>query len=361
MTMAFRKLLRACAALALAALILGSTGARAEKRVALVVGVARYANVPPLRSPVNDASAVAAELRSAGFSTVLLTDPDQKTFRRALASFGREAEGADVGLIYYAGHAAQVEDRNYALPVDANPESEDDLSHDSVPFKRIRDSLEQARLRIVIFDACRNNPFAARFPSQSRGLQRGLAAELPEAATLLAFSTSPGQTADDGDADHSPYAAALLKHMLTPGLELGVVLIRVSGDVRQATNNRQAPVVEDDRGKEFYLMPAPAATPGAQLAGSPPASPDRVAAREPSVAGEDSKANGIVEPDGERQLIVKDVVVVDQPGIARNEIGRLRAGDIVVVVPFKSERWRAIQMDDGKQGFVDISATRRLQ
>ena len=358
--MGFRKLLRVGAALALAALVLGNTSARAEKRVALVIGVARYANVAPLRSPVNDAAAVAGALRSAGFSTVLLTDPDQKTFRRALASFGREAEGADVGLIYYGGHAAQVEDRNYALPVDANPESEDDLSHDAIPFKRIRNSLEQARLRIVIFDACRNNPFATRFPSRSRGLERGLAAEPPEAATLLAFSTSPGQTADDGDADHSPYAAALLKHMLTPDLELGVMFLRVSGDVRQATNNRQAPIVEDDRGKEFYLAAALAATQGAQLAASLPASPDRGASRELGAAGDDSKANGNAEP-GERQLIVKDVVVVDQPGVARNEIGRLRAGDIVVVVPYKSERWRAIQMDDGKQGFVDISATRRLQ
>ena len=354
--MALRKPLRFCAALALAALVLGNARARAEKRVALVIGVARYANVAPLRSPVNDAAAVAGELRSAGFSTVLLTDPDQKTFRRALASFGREAEGADVGLIYYGGHAAQVEDWNYALPVDANPESEDDLSHDAIPFKRIRDLLERARLRIVIFDACRNNPFAARFPSQSCGLERGLAAEPPEAATLLAFSTSPGRTADDGDADHSPYAAALLKHMLTPGLELGVMFLRVSGDVRQATNNRQAPIVEDDRGKEFYLAAAPAT----QLAASLPASPDRGVSRELGLAGNDSKGTGNAEP-GERQLIVKDVVVVDQPGVARNEIGRLRAGDIVVVVPYKSERWRAIQMDDGKQGFVDISATRRLE
>jgi hypothetical protein len=221
--------------------------------------------------------------------------------------------------------------------------------------------LEQARLRIVIFDACRNNPFAARFPSQSRGLERGLAAEPPEAATLLAFSTSPGQTADDGDADHSPYAAALLKHMLTPGLELGVVFLRVSGDVREATNNRQALIVEDDRGKEFYLVPAPAATPGAQLAASLPASPDRGTSGKPGAAGDDSRANGNMEPNGERQLIVKDVVVVDRPGVARNEIGQLRAGDIVVVVPYKSERWRAMRMDDGKQGFVDISATRPLQ
>ena len=120
------------------------------------------------------------------------TDPDQKTFRRALASFGREAEGADVGLIDDGGHAAQVEDWNYALPVDANPESEDDLSHDAIPFKRIRDSAERARLRIVIFDACRNNPFAARFPSQSCGLERGLAAEPPEGGDVARVFHKPG-------------------------------------------------------------------------------------------------------------------------------------------------------------------------
>jgi hypothetical protein len=360
MTMASRKPVRACAVFALGALVLASaSAARAEKRVALVIGIARYANVSPLRSPVNDASAVAAGLRLAGFSTVLLTDPDQRTFRRALASFGHEAESADVGLIYYGGHAAQVQDQNYALPADANPESEDDLSHDAIPFKRIRDSLEQARLRIVIFDACRNNPFAARFPSQSRGLERGLAAEPPEAATLLAFSTGPGQTADDGDAEHSPYAAALLKHMVTPGLELGVVFLRVSGDVRQATKNKQTPIVEDDRGKEFYFLPGSATTPEAQVSSGPSASPNGVAPGQPSVARNDPATNG--EPEGERQMIVKDVVVVDQPGIARNEIGRLRVGDIVVALPYESERWRAIQMDNGKHGFVDISATRRLQ
>lgn len=323
--------------------------AAVEKRVALVIGIARYANVPPLRSPVNDASAIAMELQSSGFSTTVVTDPDQKAFRRALASFEQTAEGADVALVYYAGHAVQAEQQNYVFPTDANPQSEADVPSDGISLARVRRALDQAKLRIVIVDACRDNPFASRFPTQRRGMDHGLAAEPPEASTVIAFSASPGQSADDGDNEHSPYAAALLKHVLTPGLELSVLLLRVSGDVRRATKNQQTPMIQDDRDREFYFVPAGSAAPAI------PDQPPTVALEQPSANADNS------EVTGERNLIVRDVAVVGRPGIGAAAIGRLRVGDIVVVLPYKSERWRAIQMSDGQQGFVEITATRLLQ
>ena len=331
--------------------------AAAEKRVALVVGIARYLAVPPLKSPINDASAVASKLQASGFSTTLVTDADQRTFRRVLASFERDTEGADVALVYYAGHAIQVDNQNYVLPSDANPESETDLASDGISLARVRRALGHARLRIVIADACRNNPFASRFPSQSRGTERGLAPEPPEASTLIAFSASPGQTADDGNTDHSPYAAALLKHMLTPGLELSVLLLRVSGEVRQATKNKQTPIITDDRDREFYFVSAPAAAPAGSS--QSPMTRDQAVPEQASQSQFGSAADS--GPSSERHLIVQDVIVVDQPGIGKNPIGRLRVGDIVVGLPYKSERWRAIQMANGRQGFVESAATRPVQ
>lgn len=327
----------------------------AERRVALVVGVGEYQLVHPLKTPVDDATAIAAKLKASGFDTTLVANPDLKGLRRTLASFEELAGQADVALFYYAGHAVQVQEQNYLLPTDINPQVEADLTSDGIPLARVRRALGQARLRVIILDACRDNPFASRFPAHSRTLTRGLASESPEASTLIAFSATPGQTADDGVFDHSPYATALLKHMLTPGLELSVLLLRVSGEVRQATKNKQTPMIMDDRDKEFYFVSATAATPAS--------------ASQLSVIGEQAvpkyanhgSADGNFGASSERHLIVQDVIVVDQPGIGKNPIGRLRVGDIVVGLPYKSERWRAIQMANGRQGFVESAATRPVQ
>lgn len=141
--------------------------------------------------------------------------------------------------------------------------------------------------------------------------------------------------------------------MLTPGLELSVLLLRVSGEVRQATKNKQTPMIMDDRDKEFYFVSATAATPAS--------------ASQLSVIGEQavpkyaSHGSADFGASSERHLIVQDVIVVDQPGIGKNPIGRLRVGDIVVGLPYKSERWRAIQMANGRQGFVESAATRPVQ
>ena len=151
----------------------------AERRVALVVGVGDYQLVHPLKTPVDDATAVAAKLKTSGFDTTLVANPDLKGLRRTLASFEELAGQADVALFYYAGHAVQVQEQNYLLPTDVNPQVEADLTSDGVPLARVRRALGQARLRVIILDACRDNPFASRFPAHSRTLTRGLASESP--------------------------------------------------------------------------------------------------------------------------------------------------------------------------------------
>jgi Caspase domain len=331
----------------------------AEKRVALVVGVGEYQVVHPLKTPVDDATAVAAKLEASGFDTTLVTNPHLKGLRRSIASFEDVAGQADVALFYYAGHAVQVQEQNYLLPTDINPQVEADLTSDGVPLARVRRALGQAKLRVIILDACRDNPFATRFPAHSRSITRGLAPEPSEASTLIAFSASPGQTADDGDTGHSPYASALLKHILTPGLELSVLLLRISGEVRQATKNKQTPIITDNRDREFYFVSATATAPadssqlsiiGNQAVSEQPG--------QTQYGSADVRNSG---PSSERHLIVQDVVVVDQPGIGKTPIGRLRVGEIVTGLPYKSERWRAIQMENGIQGFVNIIATRPLQ
>ena len=249
---------------------------RAERRVALVIGNGAYRYAPELTNPSNDAAGLAAALRRLGFTVEEKVDLDRNGTLAALHQFSRLLENADVGLFFYAGHALQVGGRNYLVPVDAQLEREADLIFQAVELDDALRLLEQqARTSLVFLDACRDNPLARTLArsmgTRSQAVGRGLAEVASGAGTLIAFATSPGNVAADGQGANSPFTAALLEQIETPGLEIGRLLARVTGAVRDETKGRQVPWLHSSLTGDFYFLPPPAAAPAAAPpAGAPP-------------------------------------------------------------------------------------------
>ena len=251
----------------LVAIVCASQSALAEKRVAFVVGNSSYKNVTPLPNPVNDAAAMAQMFRKAGFDVVESRhDLTNNDMRRALRDFTDKAVDADVAVVYYAGHGIEVEGVNYLVPVDAVLERDTDAYDEAIALDRILQAIEPAKqLRLVILDACRDNPFGKTMKRTvaSRSLGRGLARVEPTGAnTLIAYAAKGGSTAADGNSTNSPFTTALLKYLGQPGLELGKAFRLVRDQVMTATDNRQEPFVYGSLGgNDVALVPAPAAAP----------------------------------------------------------------------------------------------------
>ena len=235
----------------------------ADKRVALVIGNSAYRNVVRLANPANDSDAMATTFRSAGFDAVeLKRDLTVAEMRRALRDFSDTARDADVAIVYFAGHGIEIEGTNYLIPVDAVLERDIDAFDEAIPLERILTVIEPARqLRLVILDACRDNPFnkAMKRTIGSRGVGRGLAKVEPESPnTLIAFAAKAGSTAYDGDSQNSPFTTALVKYLTRPGLDLRKAFGFARDDVLKATNNRQEPFIYGSLGGEdVALVPAP--------------------------------------------------------------------------------------------------------
>lgn len=247
-------------------LSLSNTGlAASNKRVALVIGNSAYAKVPRLKNPANDALAIEAMLKSAGFDAVVrVTDVGAAQMRRVLRDFSDVARDADVALVFYAGHGMEMNGINYLVPVDAVLERDLDVDDEAVPLERVSQVLEQARrLRLIILDACRDNPFVRSINRTvaTRSIGRGLArVDVVSSDTLIAYAAKAGSTAADGDADNSPYTSALVNHLATPGLDVRLALGRVRDDVLRKTGHRQEPFVYGSLGgAEVNLVAAPAA------------------------------------------------------------------------------------------------------
>jgi Caspase domain/PAN domain/Outer membrane lipoprotein len=251
-----------------------SSTAHAEKRLALVVGVQSYQNLPKLANTLADADMIAGKLQSAGFDVEVEKDVSKSQFQRNIRQFARkiQAAGADVvALVYYAGHGVQDERQvNYAVGVDAELNSDIDLPIEAVPFDDILHTLEEAKpkLLVAIFDACRNNPLPS---SPTRGSRRGLAPEtdLPP-GLLIGYSTKPGQAADDGPpGGDSPYAQALAEELDASGLEIERTFQLVSRKVLDLTQGHQLPWVESQfLTEDFYFHPgaAPSEAPAPAVA-----------------------------------------------------------------------------------------------
>jgi uncharacterized caspase-like protein len=246
---------------------LGCGPALAEKRVALVIGNSAYQKVAKLSNPANDASAVAAMLKASGFESVesKLNVPANE-LRKTLREFAAKTRDADVAVIYYAGHGIELDGTNYLIPVDATLETDGDVLDETVALERVLFAVEPAKqLRLIILDACRDNPFAKTMKRTmaSRAIGRGLAKVEPTSPnTMIAFAAKAGSTASDGDAKNSPFAAALIEHLPKPGLDLRRAFGFVRDDVLKSTGNKQEPYVYGSLGgNDLPLVPAkPVAT-----------------------------------------------------------------------------------------------------
>jgi uncharacterized caspase-like protein len=246
-----------CVAAAMAATTwLGTSAAFAESRIALVIGNSAYRSVSPLINPANDAKAMNELLTAAGFEVVAAPDLTQEGMRRAIGDFaGKVAtKGRDtVALVYYAGHGVQVDGENFLVPVDARVEREADVPLQAVRLADLMNALAAvpSKTRIVMLDACRNNPFS----EINKTTGKGLAIVDAPAGSLVSYATSPGATAEDGAGTDSPYTGALIKVARQPGLPLEQALKRVRLAVHQTTDGRQTPWESSSLTSDFVFFP----------------------------------------------------------------------------------------------------------
>lgn len=286
------------APLALMLMILTPLQAMASK-VALVIGMANYEHVVHLKNTLNDARNVGAKLEEVGFKVTYAIDTTQSQLLDIMQTFSFDAETADIALIYYAGHGVEASGENYMIPVDADVKSNKDVQRVGVSLKQMLKTVESARkMRVVIIDACRNNPFgdlidttvkadpAAAVSSDNRSAgPGGLAPVNPDLGTLVAYAQKDGQVALDGAGDDSPFAIALMDTMNQPSLEISLMFRQVRDKVLKATNNLQEPYIYGSlSGTPYYL------------AGTADGGTDVAQVSDPRVAWAD------VKPDQEEQL-----------------------------------------------------------
>src|SRR5579871_5696835 len=233
---------------------------QSERRVALVIGNADYkAAGISLPNPRNDAQDIPAMLTTLGFEVVTAINTDKRGTDSALQRFARLATDADAALFFYAGHAMQFQGRNFLMPIDAELEDEISVHYQLVGVEEVRVALDRANgIKIMILDACRNNPLANRLQqktSASRSLAnaRGLARIDKTQGMVVAYATAPDEVAQDGQGRNSPFTAALLKWLQVPGLEIEMMFRRVAYDVNAQTGGRQRPETYISLLSEYYL------------------------------------------------------------------------------------------------------------
>ncbi len=233
----------------------GLEGQSDQKRIALIIGNSHYQS-RSLRNPVNDAQDIARTLRNLGFSVMLKTDANQAIMESAINAFAKKLRRGVVGLFYYSGHGVQYQGNNYLIPIGAISSiySAEQLKYKTVNTGYVLGAMANAgnKLNIVILDACRDNPFKGF----SRGLQRGLARVQKSEAegTLIAYATSPGNTASDGYGRNSPYTKHLLRLMPTPNLPIELLFKKVRVAVKRETGGRQSPWYEASIEGDFSFV-----------------------------------------------------------------------------------------------------------
>jgi uncharacterized caspase-like protein len=263
-----------CSALLLSAALAGSTAAHAENRLALVIGESAYRAVPSLPNPANDARAVARLLTDSGFQVMAASDLSQKDLNQKIGDFTAEiaAKGPDtVALVFYAGHGLQVDGENYLVPIDVDPKREADIPLQAVRLNDVLNTLNSVptKMRILLLDACRNNPFPALNGSVGRGLAL-VDTKSGAPGTFLSYSTSPGAEAEDGQGADSPYTNALLVAARTPGLPIEQAFKQVRVAVNKETAGRQTPWESSSLTEDFRFIAA--TSPNDANASLPPAS-----------------------------------------------------------------------------------------
>lgn len=322
--------------LAAAASLLVCGPALAEKRVALVLGNSAYQNVAPLANPINDSTRIAATLKEAGFDVVdSRRDLSAIDTRRALRDFADRSRDADIAVVYYAGHGIEVDGGNYLIPVDAKLERDTDVYDEALSLDRILVAMEPAKkLRLVILDACRDNPFSRTMKRTvaSRAIGQGLAKVEPTSPNvLIAYSAKAGSTAADGDGKNSPFTSALSHHLTKPGLDVRRAFGFVRDEVLKTTGNKQEPFVYGSLGgDDVPLVPAPV-RPAAAAPATPALSAQAEARRDYELAlqiGNKSALNAFLAqyPDGFYASLAKlqlDKIAAEETRVVATEKARL--------------------------------------
>ena len=265
------KLVLSVICLALGIVFIRADPAFAERRVALVIGNSDYQYAPALPNPQRDAQAMAAMFQKAGFDVVSAqTDAGVSQFTRAIAQFEDEAGRSDIAVVYYSGYGIAIQGVNYLIPVDAKLAGDRDAITAAVTLDSLTKSVDGAkRLRLVILDASRGDPFATAIKAAApQGAEGGLAEPEPKPGALIAYAAIAGSQAEEGDADHSTYTSALLRNLFTPGLDIRLAFGRILVDVLKKTSKRQTPQVYGSLvGGNIALVPAPADRPSLDLEG----------------------------------------------------------------------------------------------
>jgi len=345
--------------LLLIALLAAFTPAEA-KRVALIIANGKYANAPQLANPVADAKLIEASLRQAGFDDIQTRNNLGKAaVETELRAFGNRAEGADVALFYYAGHGIEAGGQNYLIPTDAKLQRDRDLDIEATRLDTVLQVVNGARMRLIILDACRNNPFEASMQRsiRTRAVTRGLAQIEPEGETLVVYAAKAGSTATDGEGANSPFATSLARRLPQPGLEVGLLFRSVRDDVLAATGRTQEPFTYGSlSGKAFYFRTAtgtvgttaPAPQPQSQVSTAPraPDSSPRDAARPPQADDRPDLATaleGVWEGD----------VISDSKGSSQS--------DVTVTIRRTGRNLIAITSDYKRLPAVTVKLTRAMQ
>ena len=249
-----------------------SSAANAQSRIALVIGNSAYQSVTALPNPVNDADDIAASLKRLGFGVKALSNATFDDMRRALISFGREAQGAEFAVIYFAGHGMELSGENWLIPVDAQLSTDLDVANETIGLQSLTRAVSgTTKLGLIILDACRNNPFAPkmrRSSALSRSVDRGLARVEPNDNVLVAFAARDGTTAKDGTGRNSPFTGSLLRNIETPGLEVTFLFRAVRDDVLTATGREQQPYVYGSLSKDSIYLKPPSSSAGSAVSSS---------------------------------------------------------------------------------------------
>lgn len=245
------------------------------RNVALVIGVSDYTVAGKLTNPTNDARAVDTALRELGFDTVLALDPGLRDLGTALDTFYRKIPSADIVMLFFAGHGVQINGRNFLLPKDVDPRGKTQLAGSMVAvdevLRQIESRAKKDAAKIVVLDACRDNPLLEAHQTPQEKVSRGLAPinldaviEQTQVAAagyfrIIAYATAPGTVAADGTGNHSPYTRSLIKHIREPGIEMREMFVRVAADVLQETRGEQKPEYLAQTSRQLFVRP-PAAT-----------------------------------------------------------------------------------------------------
>ncbi len=249
----------AIVAFVVCATLISHTGFASAKRVALVIGNGAYQSVPQLPNPKNDAELVSTTLRKQGFEVVTAIDQSRVGLEQAVERFTRSLDGAEISLFYYSGHGIEVGGENRIIPVDATLNEPQDLETQTYSLQTILLSMQSHSLaQLIYLDACRNNPFKDRAylsgaDDTEKLVGKGLAEQKGAIGSLIAYATSPGNVAQDGTGDNSPFTEAVIRHSFTQDTDVQSALMQVTEEVWQATQQSQRPWVNSTLVKPIFL------------------------------------------------------------------------------------------------------------